>query len=63
MMYWHFVAYEMVALCGSGNILDANGSKRGRKGSSTDMAVTNTLERFGRLSKSFIIFDANDQTP
>lgn len=70
MMYWHFNADAKVAEWGSGSMLDEIKRKEGEEKKGAEerrkrrwRVVTNAQERFGRLSKTFIIFDANYQTP
>lgn len=68
MMYWHFNADAKVAAGrGLGNMQDEIKRKEGvqkkRRGRGGGGIFTNAQERFGRLSKTFIIFDANYQTP
>lgn len=74
MMYWHFGADVKAAEgCGGrsfegacqarGRREEAEGKKRSSERRKRRWRVaTNTRERFGRLSKTFIIFDVNYQT-
>lgn len=66
MARWHFGADA----CGRGNVGIFNGRFKQRKGQKNRKhrregggLLRNARERFGRLCKTFIIFDVNYQTP
>lgn len=65
MMYWHFSADVKVVEGGVGEIhyMKLKKKRSGKERRGRWRVVTNAWERFGRLSKIFIIFDVNYQTP
>lgn len=72
MMYWHFNSDARLRRGAQGICQMKLKEKKERKKKAVERErekegrwrmVTNAQERFGRLSKTFIIFDANYQTP